>query len=153
LVATRFHSTRSASSVCAWAGTAETASPPSCSRSGVASASSAPGDRRGGDGHGRRAEEVGLHDRARPCFGCLLDRANDAVAGIVDQDINPSEPRQRGGDGSFDAFRAIDIELKGQHAIGCFGDQFLELRDVAASRDHVAAARQGVGCKGMIEAR
>jgi hypothetical protein len=43
-------------------------------------------------GHREQAEHVGLEHRAGLFDGGLLDRAEQACAGIVDQHVDPAEP-------------------------------------------------------------
>ena len=108
--------------------------------------------RQSGHDHGHRAKEVGFHHSAQLGVRRLFQRADDAVARVVDQDIDPPEATDRGIDGRPGVVGAIDIELEGKHPVGGLGNQPLEPADIAGCHDDVVAARQSMTGIGVTEA-
>ena len=68
-------------------------------------------DRQRGLGNPKGAEQIGFDLVARFGFAYFLDRAEQAVAGVVDHDIEPAEPRMRLGDGRVDRWLSVTSSL------------------------------------------
>jgi hypothetical protein len=98
----------------------------------------------GSGGHGHRAEEVGLEQRAQLGVGSLLERTDDTVPGIVDEHVDAAEPLHRSVDGSSHCIGHVDVERDGQHAIRCERHEIGDAVDAARGRDHVVPLRERV---------
>ena len=99
------------------------------------------------DGHGRlrhpqRAEQVCFDLGARFLFAHFLDRAEQSVAGIVDDDIKPAEAAMRLRDCRIDGGLVGHVELDRGDPVAVFLDKVRERAGVARSRSDPVAARQ-----------
>ena len=73
-------------------------------------------------------------------LGDLFDRAEEAVAGVVDHDVEPSEGVVRGLNGRERLVAVGDVELQRQNGVAVLVDQVAQRLGVAGgSRDFVAA--------------
>ncbi len=94
--------------------------------------------------HPQRAEHVGLDLRAGFLLADLLDRAELAVAGIVDDDVEPAEASVRLGDRRIDGALVVDVEPDGGDGVAVFAGEILERAYVACGGcDRVAARERG----------
>jgi hypothetical protein len=105
----------------------------------------------GGLNHRNRTEEHRLHDRSEFGHRGFLDGAHDAVAGVVDQDVDTSEPSDGGPDGGVGLVRAGDIQFQRQHAVGRLLNQRRKPRGVPPRGDHPVALLKGVRREGKAE--
>ncbi len=64
-----------------------------------------------------RAEEVGIHQGPQLAVRCLLERADQPIAGIVDQHVDSTEALDRCRDGGFGVAGANDVERKDKHPV------------------------------------
>ena len=92
--------------------------------------------------HPQRAEQVCFDLGARFVFTHFLDRAEQSVAGIVDDDIKPAEAAMRIRDGGIDGGLVVDVEPDRGNAVAVFLDEVRERGDVAGRRGDPVAARQ-----------
>jgi hypothetical protein len=91
-------------------------------------------------GHPDRAEDVGLDLVAGLLRGDLLDRAEEPVAGVVDDHVEAAEllpGRLHGGDVGV---HVLHVERQGQHVVAVLLGQRLERRYVARRRRHPVTA-------------
>ncbi len=96
--------------------------------------------RQRGLGHPQRAEHVGLDLVARLLLGQLLDEAEVAVAGVVDDDVEPPEVIVRLLDRGEVGVAVGHVELDRQQRVAVLRGQIVERRGVAGGgRDLVAA--------------
>jgi len=101
---------------------------------------------------GQRAEEVGVEQRAQLGVGRLLQRADHAVAGVVDQHVDAPEARDRRIDGRLGGARDVDVERHRQHALGRPRDEVGQRVDAPRRGHDVVAARDRVLGEGAAEA-
>ena len=89
------------------------------------------------------AEDVDVELRARGRVVQLLDRPLQAVAGVVDEDVDASEGGQRRVDRPVHGGRVGDVREQRQGAVGLQRVERLELIRAAQRARHVVAAFQG----------
>jgi hypothetical protein len=91
------------------------------------------------------AEQIRFDLRARFCFADFLDRAEASIAGVVHDDVNPTEPFVRGFEGSEDGGTIVHIEVQSEDSVTVFRNEFVESAGVACRRhDAIAAFECGV---------
>ena len=71
------------------------------------------------------AEVVGVEERADLGVLALLDRGEVAVAGVVDQHVDPAEGLLGRGDRARDLGLVGDVERDGERAVAEVGDEVL----------------------------
>ena len=97
-------------------------------------------------------EEVRLDLRARLGLREFLDHAEEPVAGVVDDDVEPAELRVRLRHG-LERRRAIgDVERDRQDAVAVLGGQLAERVDVARRRGDAVTSLEGGGSPDSSEA-
>src|SRR5437660_6792686 len=97
-------------------------------------------------GHPESAEHIGFDLVAGFLFADLLDGAEMAVAGIVDDDVEPAKALVRLGDSRVDGFLVGDVELDRGDVVAIFLDQISERAGVTGGRGNAVATRQrGLG--------
>ncbi len=99
--------------------------------------------RQRGLGDPQRAEHVGLDLVARFLLGQLLDEAEVAVAGVVDDDVEPPEVLVRLLDGGEVRVAVGDVELNRQQRVAVLLRQVVQCRGVARGGRDLVAAFQG----------
>ncbi len=99
-----------------------------------------PQERQRGLRHPQRAEHVGLDLVARLGLGQLLDEAEVAVAGVVDDDVEPAEVVVGLLDGGEVGVAIGHVELDRQQRVAVLLGEVVQRRGVArGGRDLVAA--------------
>ena len=88
---------------------------------------------------------------AQLLFGCLFDRADEAITGIVDERVDPPESFERGGDRRLGVARPRHVERQGEEAIGAILRQILQSRNLPRGRDDIMAMRQSISCEGAAK--
>jgi hypothetical protein len=90
------------------------------------------------------AEEHHLHQLAQLRRRELLDRADRAVAGVVDQHVDLPERLQRGLDGRVDRRRVGDVERRGAQPVAAALGEVGQRVRLARGRQHpVASGERG----------
>ncbi len=93
-------------------------------------------------GHPQGTEQVRLDLGASLLLADLLDRAEQAVAGVVDDDVEAAEVLVRAGD-RLESGRTIgDVELECEHVLAIGLDELRERVRVAGRRRDPVAARE-----------
>ena len=101
-------------------------------------------ERQRGLGDPQRAEQVGLELVAGVGLAELLDHAELAVAGVVDDDVEPAEVLVRLRDGGEVGVAVGDVELERQQPVAVLLDEVVEGGQVArGGGDRVAALEGG----------
>ena len=101
-------------------------------------------DRQRGLGDPQRTEQVGLELGAGLGLGELLDHAELAVAGVVDDDVEAAEVLVRPRDGGEVGVAVGDVELRSAGPVAVALDEVLEGGGVAGGGgDGVAALQRG----------
>lgn len=78
--------------------------------------------------------------------GCLLDGGENAVTGIVDDDVDRAERLERLLDDATHSLGVGDVELGGPELVAVFGAQVIEsLGPAERGGDTVAAGQQAFG--------
>ena len=94
-------------------------------------------------GHPERAEEVGLDLRARLLLAHLLDRAEEAVARVVDHDVEPAEVLVCLLDGRVDRRLVGDVERERKHVLAVAVHEIGQAVGVARRGGYLVPAREG----------
>ena len=98
--------------------------------------------RQHGAGDVHRAEQQRL-DLVADLFGAeFLEEAGVEVARVVDQHVDPAEPRDGGLDRGLGVLGAGDVELHGEQVV-VVADRRRDLRGIAAGGDDGVAGGQG----------
>ncbi len=92
--------------------------------------------------HIGKSEEIGFEHRAYFAVLTFFDRAEIAVTGIVDQNIDAAEFICRGFDGCTNFVWLGHIKAGGQRILTAFGFQIAYLVDIARGDEHAPAALQ-----------
>ena len=92
--------------------------------------------------HPQRAEHVRLDLGARLLFGELLDEAEVAVAGVVDDDVQAAEVVVRLLDGGEVGVAVGDVELDRQQRFAVLLGEIVERSRVAGRGRYLVAALQ-----------
>ncbi len=92
---------------------------------------------RQGDG----AEEHRVHERAQLAGVDLLDRADRAVAGVVDEHVDAAEALERGATAAATWASSVTSSAQREHAVGRAGDELVERLRAARRGDDAVAAR------------
>ncbi len=88
-------------------------------------------------------EQVGLQLVAELLLADLLDHPELAVAGVVDDDVEPAEVLVRPGDRVERRGPVGDVELQGEDGVAVLLDEVPEAADVAGGGGHPVAALEG----------
>jgi hypothetical protein len=92
----------------------------------------------------RRPEEVIVHDLPQLLVAGLLDGADVAVAGIVDEHVDAIEVADRHLDDLLDVARVGDVEGGGAHALAPEANELGQRTQAARAGDHgVAGGERG----------
>ena len=92
------------------------------------------------------AKEVGVDLSAEILERDVLDRREVGVPGVVDDDVDPSEVLDAGGDRRLRRGGIGDIEGERQDPVAVGGDQVVERSRVASGGDQpIAAVEHGLG--------
>ncbi len=108
--------------------------------------------RQRGPDDGERAEEIGLHLGAEFGIGSFLDCADDAVAGIVDDNVDAAEAADRGRDRLLSIAGDGHIELVYEDTVRSFRGERVKLADRSGGGDDVVAAIERIARKRHAEA-
>lgn len=99
-------------------------------------------------------EEVRLHLGAQVGLGELLDHAEEAVTGVVDDDVEPPEPLHGPLDGLEGRLPVGDVEGQCQDVVAVAAYERVERGDVTGGRnDSVAAPQRGFRTQAAEAAR
>ncbi len=107
------------------------------------SAALGPQVRQRGLGHPQRAEDVGLDLVACLLLGQLLDEAEVAVAGVVDDDVEPAEVVVRLLDRGEVRVAVGDVELDRQQRVAVLLGEVVQGGGVAGGGGDLVAALEG----------
>lgn len=100
-------------------------------------------DRQCGLGHPQRAKQIGLDLGAGLFFADFLNRAELAIACIVDDNVQPAEALVGRCHGSINRLLVIDVELDGGNLVAIFFDEVRQGVGVSCGRGHAVATGEG----------
>jgi len=90
--------------------------------------------------NGEDAKDVDIEHGADFGVGDFFDGADDAIAGVLDEDVNAAEGGDGGGDGGFDLRFAGDIAGESKDVVAVLGDEVAEGFGLAGGGDDAVAA-------------
>jgi hypothetical protein len=99
-----------------------------------------PHDRQDGASQRREAKHIGLEHRPNVGVVALLDRREIAVAGVVDEDVDPAEPGHGRLDRGVDLILSVHVERKREAILRLAGDNVLDFGLVTRGGDNAIAA-------------